>query len=317
MYTPRLPKNCQFKLFAAIISLLLLPAFSLPTHAVLDDDIFPAGRIDKPEITFLKLKCNGLQANEENSVKLIFKFADKKANLQGGLLTLLITEDTGSEHQYSFNLEHKKFSKEKGRFKFKIELSLGNCKNISIRAQLQDSLKIKSKAKNMEMSVSGADNGGGGGNGGDGPWGTQVGEKAVNFTLLDQDGNQVNLHDYAGKVILLDFSTMWCGPCMQEASDAEEFYQEYKDQGFIIITVLLQDYGGGSVSIDECKTWSNTYGLSIPVLADTNMVAWNQYDDEGYIPLNLIIDRDMVIQHKQTGFSRQYFEQIVVGLLNK
>ena len=57
------------------------------------------------------------------------------------------------------------------------------------------------------------------------PEGSQVGMRAVNFTLMDQSGNMISLHDFAGKIILLDFSSMWCGPCKTEASMAEALYQ--------------------------------------------------------------------------------------------
>ena len=168
----------------------------------------------------------------------------------------------------------------------------------------------------MTMAVSGADDGnGGGGGGGETPWGVHIGEKAINFTLLDQNGNEVSLHDYEGKVILLDFSTMWCGPCKTEAAHAEELYQRYKDRGFIILTVLFQDYSGNQISIEDCKTWSETYGLTIPVLADINLQAWNQYDDEGYVPLNLVIDKNLIIRYKQTGFNPSAIEQMIETLL--
>ena len=37
-----------------------------------------------------------------------------------------------------------------------------------------------------------------------------IGDKACNFTLYDQDGDVWELYDHHGDIILLDFSTIWC-----------------------------------------------------------------------------------------------------------
>jgi peroxiredoxin len=304
--------------FSAFIAVALLLNCITPVPALAEDDVYPAAKIDKPVITALKIKPNKLEANEKNDFIFILKFSDKKANLQGGTLLISVTESNGFTHDLEFELKHKKFARIKGRFKFKESLVLGDCNEIKIKARLRDSSKLKSKAKKMTMAVNGSsDNGGGGGGGGggDAEWGVKIGNKAVNFTLQDQNGNQVNLHDYMGKVILLDLSTMWCGPCKSEAAHAEELYQKYKDQGFVMLTVLFQDYSGNSITTEDCKTWCDTYSLTIPVLADTDSSVWNLYDELGYIPLNLVIDRDMIIRYKDVGFNPTVVEQTIQSLL--
>ena len=121
----------------------------------------------------------------------------------------------------------------------------------------------------------------------------QVGDTATNFSAKDQNGQDVSLSDFSGKVILFEFSADWCGHCCDEAPHLEELYNEYKDRGFQAITLLVD----GTPSF-----WAKTYALTFPVLDDENETIWDVYG-EGYVPLNIIVDRNFVIRYKQAGFN--------------
>ena len=68
-----------------------------------------------------------------------------------------------------------------------------------------------------------------------------LGMPVPDFSATDLDGNPISLQDYRGKVVLLDFWLLWSPPYVLEMSDIQQIYDTYKDDGFDIIGVNLDD----------------------------------------------------------------------------
>lgn len=305
-------------ILAVSVGLVLAPfATAQESLGPYPDRFEPPAKSDKPILVSIVITPKELTRNSLNKLKMKFSFKDDGKNLKGGFLELEVKESNGRKVNIKIDLKKKRYDQAKGKGKAKTELIVGNCNWVKFKAKLRDAAGKLSRAKKVKLTVPEVDDGGGGGDQGP-PWGTKLLERAENFTLRDKDGNDVSLHDYWGSVILVDFSPQWCGPCQAEAADAEQLYQTYKNQGFIILTVLFEDYGGGPISQSACRAWAETYGLTFPVLADSEKKAWNMYDESNIVPLNIIISRTMVIEYKDVGYDeniKKLFEEKIEELL--
>ncbi len=127
----------------------------------------------------------------------------------------------------------------------------------------------------------------------------EVGQQAPEIALPGPDGKVIKLSSLKGKVVLIDFWASWCGPCRKQNPYVVEMYQAYKDKGFTIY----------SVSLDQNKN-SWTKAIQKDGLEWENHVSdlkfWNNKAAADYgvdaIPATFLIDRNgMVIAKNLHG----------------
>jgi peroxiredoxin len=70
---------------------------------------------------------------------------------------------------------------------------------------------------------------------------TAKGAEAPVFTMNDVDGKPLKLSDLRGKYVLLDFWASWCHPCRDENPNVVSQYEKYKDKGFTVLSVSLDN----------------------------------------------------------------------------
>ena len=69
----------------------------------------------------------------------------------------------------------------------------------------------------------------------------KVGSVAPDITLPNAKGVSTSLSSLKGKVVLIDFWASWCGPCRRSMPDLRALYKKYKDKGFEIYGISLDD----------------------------------------------------------------------------
>jgi len=138
--------------------------------------------------------------------------------------------------------------------------------------------------------------------------GSDTDAHACNIMALDHIGQPFNMYMLYGKSIVLDFSTMWCGPCNSAAVHAQEVQDSYRNAGLVYITVLIENLYGESPSSDDVQDWVNHYGITdSPVIAGNR--GWLQSSGGDWAvtgwPTFYYIDKEMVIRDIDRGYNEQ------------
>ena len=118
---------------------------------------------------------------------------------------------------------------------------------------------------------------------------------APDFSAIDLNGDSIALHDYRGKVILLNFWATWYGPSLLEIPNLKKVYDTHKDEGFDIIGISL-DYDEPKLR-DHIKENNIPWRQILDNVAGKNLIA-QQYTIRS-IPATYLIDREgKLITHK-------------------
>lgn len=100
----------------------------------------------------------------------------------------------------------------------------------------------------------------------------EVGTKALDFELPDQNGKMHKLSDYRGKkVILYFYSKDNTAGCSKQACGYSERYAQFTEKGAVVLGVSKD-------SVDSHKKFEEKYGLAFTLLSDPERKAIEAYD---------------------------------------
>jgi len=130
---------------------------------------------------------------------------------------------------------------------------------------------------------------------------------APQFTLGAKGGGTINLAQYKGQVVMINFWASWCGPCRQEMPLLESIYKKYNKLGFTMLGVNVEP------DSNAANAWLKETPVSFPILYDTESKVSKLYDVAG-MPTSVIIDRAgkvrLIHRSYRPGDENEYLDSI-------
>ncbi|WP_160691736.1 TlpA disulfide reductase family protein [Clostridium sp. C2-6-12] len=113
--------------------------------------------------------------------------------------------------------------------------------------------------------------------------------KAKDFTVYDENQNEVKLSDYIGKPVVLNFWASWCGPCKSEMPGFNEMSKKYSKDKIAILMINLTDGNRETLATAQKYIKNNKYDMN--VLYDSKLDAADKYSINS-IPRTIFIDKE-------------------------
>ncbi|HXN57614.1 MAG TPA: TlpA disulfide reductase family protein [Candidatus Angelobacter sp.] len=123
-----------------------------------------------------------------------------------------------------------------------------------------------------------------------------VGKPAPDFTTQTLDGSRVQLTQYRGKPVLLNFWATWCAPCQDEMPLIQRASDVDKGQGLVVLAVDYQQANTSSM-----KDFLRKVGARFPAVFDPSGQIAAEYGVNVGLPVSVFIDRSGAVSFIQLG----------------
>jgi Flp pilus assembly protein TadD/thiol-disulfide isomerase/thioredoxin len=123
------------------------------------------------------------------------------------------------------------------------------------------------------------------------------------FALERMEGGSFSSEELKGKIAVINFWGVWCGPCVHEAPQIQKFHDQFKDDPDIVFLTIDND-----PNPDDVRKWMAEKKFDFPVLLDRGFV---QQAGIGAFPTTWFLDRDGRIAFEHRGASDVVLEEFV------
>lgn len=136
-----------------------------------------------------------------------------------------------------------------------------------------------------------------------------IGQMAPDFTLKNTQGENLNLAEQRGQIIVINFWASWCGPCRKEMPILQSFHHQYNNLGVSVWGVNIeQENQAGREFLDDLH-------LSFPIFFDNSNIIAANYQVEA-MPTTVIVGRNGKVRYTFKGY-RDGYEQKYAKAIKK
>ena len=118
-----------------------------------------------------------------------------------------------------------------------------------------------------------------------------IGQQAPDFAIKGDDGREIKLSDYRGKLVFLNFWATWCLPCVEEMPEMETMKNTFKDRKFQMLAISVD------TNWEAVKQFYQEHKLTIPAYLDPGRQLSARYKVFKYPETFLIDGNGYILKH--------------------
>ena len=120
---------------------------------------------------------------------------------------------------------------------------------------------------------------------------------APGFQLSGRGGKAIDLAQFKGQVVMINFWGTYCGPCRTEMPLLEDIYKKYKPMGFTLLAVNVQPDSKAA----EAWLAKLSKPITFPVAFDVDSKVSSLYKVDS-MPSTVIVDRQGNVRMRHRGY---------------
>ncbi|RKR82204.1 thiol-disulfide isomerase/thioredoxin [Mucilaginibacter gracilis] len=140
----------------------------------------------------------------------------------------------------------------------------------------------------------------------------KIGDAAPAFNFDIDKNTTVNIQDYHGKIVLLNFFATWCGPCRQELPRVQkEIWDKFSNNPKFALFIFGREEGW-----DKVLTFKASNQYTFLMLPDEGRKVFSLFATQ-YIPRSVLLDENGKIIYQSTGYTPADFDVLVALIKRK
>lgn len=132
------------------------------------------------------------------------------------------------------------------------------------------------------------------------------------MTLPDLNNQSQSLHQWRGKVMVVNFWATWCAPCLEEVPIFVALQDKYRDQGLVFVGISIDQ-------MDKTREFAAKFKMNYPVLIgafDAVEVSQQAGNSKRALPYTIVLNRKgEIVATELGGVTREKLEAVLKLLL--
>lgn len=137
-----------------------------------------------------------------------------------------------------------------------------------------------------------------------------IGKVAPDWTLQNVSGNKVALRDLKSKVVMVQFTSVTCGPCRASVPFLNHLKTAYKEDDFAFVAIECT-----SQSLNALKSYRNRYSINYELLLATKSVL-EEYKIRSF-PVFFFLDKDLITKEVINGYGVGTTDTEIITIIDK